>query len=128
MSQKKHTPGPWEVDEFTDLTATSGPKRISLTVAHLWSDEDGTHTDNVAEVVMDYAPGIAEANAQLLAAAPDILNACKTALSSLIEWGDGEGETAETLRSAIEKVEPPEPNPLPESDLEAMCSTDTERP
>lgn len=102
-----HTPGPWEVDEFTDLTPADGPRRISLTIAHLWHDEEGTHTDNVAEVVMDYHdPAVPLANARLLAAAPDMEDALKQILAFVTGGCDQDDRIAviECCKSALSKA------------------------
>lgn len=79
------TPGPWIVDESTT------PNGVGYFINHLWDgdvdgDGESTHTDEVAEVQMDYRGDRALANARLLAAAPDLLAAIKslaTAVSSI---------------------------------------------
>ncbi|HAB18494.1 MAG TPA: hypothetical protein DCE44_18890 [Verrucomicrobiales bacterium] len=101
MSEAKHTPGPWTIDEVTDKYG------ITLMVNRIWesdpsegTDEDGGtfHTDEVAEIVMDYADGIPLANARLIAAAPDLLAACEAWDTGFV---DGEQIDAEQFRQWV---------------------------
>jgi len=59
MDNLKHTPGPWRVDSYTNCIEGSD----DLTVAHAWYDTRGREQ--------------AHANACLIAAAPDLLEALK---------------------------------------------------
>lgn len=111
------TPAPWIVDEVTT------PNGKSYFINHLWDESvegddgstftDETHTDEIAEVVMDYKGDRALCNARLLAAAPDLLDACKTALtyferhaSSLVPVPAITSiQMLETLRDAITKAQ-----------------------
>ena len=62
MSESKHTPGPWDVD-------FSGPARLAIT---------GPSEETIARCDMQCENGdVDEANARLIAAAPDLLEACK---------------------------------------------------
>lgn len=54
-----HTPGPWKVGKFVDYLSDSGTIEIS--------DEHGPHW---------VAHALTEDNARLIAAAPDLLEAC----------------------------------------------------
>jgi hypothetical protein len=70
MNETKHTPGPWEVIE---VNLHDGPCKHALYV-------NGTgdyQFDEIAAVMMDYADNSPEANARLIAAAPDLLSACE---------------------------------------------------
>lgn len=93
------TPGPWVAD--------SAPQHA----AAYWyilagSDVDGTPI--VATVRLDTTDGPprseAEANARLIAAAPDLLQACEDALRVFVSEGHGHYREAETLRAAIAKA------------------------
>lgn len=78
MQRESHTPGPWIVDEVAT------PNGVGYFINHLWNEDDAsdnTHTDEIAEVVMNYKGGTALANARLLAAAPELLDACQKAMS-----------------------------------------------
>jgi hypothetical protein len=88
-----HTKGPWETYSVRTgsvwVRAVSGEHVTSL------------DSDNDAEI---------EANAALIAAAPDLLAACRTALRELQRFEDQPGNNTETLgtaalRAAIAKAE-----------------------
>lgn len=85
-----HTPGPWE---FAHHGTT--PQNTSVEV----------QTENGLPVaVMSYC-GSAEANARLIAAAPDLFGACKLCVARLEEYGDAEsGIALELARTAIAKA------------------------
>lgn len=88
----EHTRGPWEIDKGRD----------SITIGPAWVAADlYTPNDNVCDVDLRYKN--AEANALLLASAPDLLAACRTALEAVREEF-GDGPTARTLASAIAKA------------------------
>ena len=79
----KHTPGPWEADGEGYIF---GPGTSMIAETRGWGD------DSINEV----------ANARLIAAAPDLLEACKLALNAFeknhcIDWND--------LSRAIAKAE-----------------------
>ena len=89
MSDTKHTPGPWQVQIVDGV----------VSVVH----EGGFVFDSAFEV--DEGPG--EADAHLIAAAPDLLAACEVALKSAISFlGDGEtSPVRRKLLAAIRKAE-----------------------
>lgn len=61
----QHTPGPWR----------TGPSHV---VQYQWHDEQNRRcTSWIAECVGDHPPGEIEANARLIAAAPELLAACE---------------------------------------------------
>lgn len=63
----KHTPGPWKWDEgFGAIVAGDGPDML---VTPMWRRETTAWGDETNE-----------ANARLIAASPDLLEACKAAL------------------------------------------------
>jgi hypothetical protein len=68
-SMSKHTPGPWKA-------IAAGPREVRLKRDH-WEIGSETTRRGVA-----YAFGGDDANAKLIAAAPELLEACKT----LTEW------------------------------------------
>lgn len=86
----KHTPGPWAHDSGSTLVITEEYIIADCTAAALPESEQ-------------------EANARLMAAAPELLEACKDALEfidflmhdSLVS----DGETRNMLRAAIAKAE-----------------------
>lgn len=70
MSENKHTPGPWQV-EFAHTQQSSG--------IVYWQVHDGSDAIACNQFC---AAGNAEANARLIAAAPDLLGALKEILES----------------------------------------------
>lgn len=68
----KHTPGPWEVSKEWDGTSIkAGPFHVTHTIQSC-----GFHSDEEDKVVT-------QANARLIAAAPELLEA----LQSAVQWG-----------------------------------------
>lgn len=84
----KHSPGPWKVLFTYHVEGESGDGHTAEISYHLDSEDIPTE----AEV---------EANAKLMAAAPDLLFACKLAEAQLI----ASGANIKALRRAIEKGE-----------------------
>jgi len=113
--RNRHTPGPWE------LNSVFGPSTGALSVKHpTWESnshpiarvyrrlmddrrEDGTHQFDDAE---------AQANANMIAAAPDLYDACKMLLVAYeggepgdsIDWEDLD-DVVEAAREAVLKAE-----------------------
>jgi len=82
MNDKKHTPGPWEVradpshyDSFTTVVAGSGEQR------------KGMLRELIVEIGGWAGIETAEANARLIAAAPDMLEALKSLLAFVNSLG-----------------------------------------
>lgn len=88
----KHTPGPWEVYGGTRAGIDKEDGSFSIVVAGYDDDECGIYGHTDAE---------AAANARLIAAAPDLLAACRAAL-------EGQSippfEKYEMIRAAIAKA------------------------
>jgi hypothetical protein len=97
MSEAKHTPGPWQVAG----TRHSGDLKIGPNTRLHMVGPDG---DAVSAVFFDMKTGIGLADARLIAAAPDLLEACR-----LLIGADGEGmlfsERVNKARLAIAKAE-----------------------
>lgn len=76
----KHTPGPWEVSTFAAHTDKAGLPAGVYTV-----EDDGSDGDYVCMIETDWIePDEAHANAQLIASAPELLEACKEARKAII--------------------------------------------
>ena len=91
----KHTPGPWKVKingidiiAVGDTEETSPLARVNLA----WSDID-----------------TAKANARLIAAAPELLKACRVAIETFDDDAPGAGDTEKgalrRLRAAVSRAE-----------------------
>ena len=89
MSENKHTPGPWQV-EFGHTQQLSG--------SVYWQVHDGS--DAIACNQFCWA-GNAEANARLIAAAPDLLDALMSADGLLRQLG----HSLPNVKDAIAKAE-----------------------
>lgn len=109
MSQHPHTPGPWFLytDQVAPPTILAGEQVESPfgvcteagdEIASVWCGSSVGHEISVDE---------ANANAQLLAAAPDMLSAIRSSLGSLeAEFGKGRAEVNfPELYAAIAKAE-----------------------
>ncbi len=93
----KHRPGPWHVSKY--LGEPSG----TLQVVHASGDvqvADCRETWGYRLSVEE-----AQANARLIAAAPDLLEACKAALAVREKNGMGEVGVSAQLRAVIAKAE-----------------------
>jgi hypothetical protein len=89
----EHTPGPWQwVDPITDIPGYSHRCTSLRTVKHGRSFCD--KPDQLPDWILDTeefegTPKEAEANARLIAAAPELLEACKAILTlDELEMGD----------------------------------------
>lgn len=87
MTQATHTPGPWIIEEVDDGQAViSAESKKWIDFARVWVVTDGS-TDKEGE-----------ANARLIAAAPELLEACL----AMIEWDDREKDHAVSFENRIE--------------------------
>lgn len=93
-----HTPGPWVVDA-TYLSEVQTADNLSI--ASCWHK----HADGAEITVTGVLPcDLAEsaANARLIAAAPDLLEACRAGL--YVAEAEGANATAAIIRAAIAKA------------------------
>lgn len=95
----KHTPGPWEISKHG--TPAHSPQFGVYAPNSPWNG-----VNDLAIVKDDNA----EANAQLIAAAPDLIEACKMAEEFLrlecdCSESDDDGNPLKELRAAIAKAE-----------------------
>ncbi len=89
MSEQSHTPGPWEIERYSD-----GLIQIVGNVRAVYDHEE--HVTTVVEAVTRGD----EANAKLIVAAPDLLDA----LVALVECEQTTPELWEAARAAIAKA------------------------
>ena len=96
MSESRHTPGPWQVVDghYPGFREIIGP---SFTISIVMLATDLTIHDRWNR----------EADAQLIAAAPDLLAACEDALATC--WNEMQyildnGRLRDVLRAAIDKA------------------------
>lgn len=68
-------------------------------------ENDGEDSFSICDVFMTNEASIAKHRAQLIAAAPELLAACKAAIKFLKDMDCDGGPLAETLRFAIQKAE-----------------------
>jgi hypothetical protein len=95
MSDVKHTPGPWGIEQ-TENHNWIGPLRNK---SHkVWEIVCSTERGPLKPDALERS----DANAHLIAAAPDLLEACKAALWAGIKDIDGEPDL---VRAAIAKAE-----------------------
>lgn len=76
MSKSKHTPGPWSVDT-EDCTVIQEASRV--TVARFYTTEDFPCLGHKSDQEVEEVANELKANADLIAAAPDLLEACQAA-------------------------------------------------
>ncbi|WP_101048886.1 hypothetical protein [Macromonas nakdongensis] len=108
----RHTPGPWAIEHETDITGSENSPEIGC-----------VGKVDIAHVYLRAVPGKTEANARLIAAAPDLLTALRMVMAcagdisaapdGLLEMAldDGDEEARRqanaflVARAAIAKVE-----------------------
>lgn len=85
-----HTPGPWKVVD-----------RL-----YVWTDDAvGCEVAKVCdENIDDDMLGQCDADARLIAAAPDLLDAVEELLIYLADWDDPDNETCQRARAAVAKA------------------------
>lgn len=98
----KHTPGPWHVSRYATDTPDEPGTEIHAAVADVFGN-------TVAGVALRGTSENDNANARLIAAAPELLEAGKELLDLLENWHPMEGWPARTeqagkLRKAITKA------------------------
>jgi hypothetical protein len=86
-----HTPGPWEFD------AAGGEGLVKKQTPGLSSHISICRMYDAW--ICDEHGGTAEANAKLIAAAPDLLNAC----NAMIDWDDREHDHSNTFNERMEQ-------------------------
>ena len=102
----KHTPGPWHLEKDHDGVFTA----IGEPIAIVGGEETGEQVRFTIGRTCDYGPHGDEqttANAQLIAAAPDLLAACEAALMQFEEnasYDEADGYVVRQLQSAIAKA------------------------
>lgn len=86
---QKHTPGPWIVNEADNggevaNIFSDNPEHDGAYVCAVWSDESATGNDGADEETPQYVTDAeANANAALIAAAPDMLEALRDMLAEV---------------------------------------------
>lgn len=91
MSDVQHTPGPWRVKHWRD-------GRVSIeTTDELWNIATLSEGD-------DDAAGAIDADAALIAAAPDLLAACQAILAEADGGWLRESPVAKQLRAALARA------------------------
>jgi hypothetical protein len=102
----KHTPGPWS------MSGPMGKDHLSGREPWFWISAETTLHLQVMACADGYVRGENEANARLISAAPDLLEALRTAIQMLVEWqmdypesvGDNEAALMKAARAAIAKA------------------------
>jgi len=101
MSEQRHTPGPWKWMQAKDA-------RGNHCAYAVWPDLDRPYTDSPRGHQICRTPDgttpEAAANAQLIAAVPELLDACKLLLGSL-EYLHGESSPDPFGRIGLEKLD-----------------------
>lgn len=110
MGQNKHTPGPWRTDRVMSgsifIRSGSGDYGRTVTIVSLTDTEsETTHLYGMTETVSRTKPvKTAEADANLIASAPDLFSAANEAVDFL-GGVDGAVEVRAKLLAAIAKAE-----------------------
>jgi len=107
-----HTPGPWYSHLYLSVACENDGEYGSATCITNTTEDEYAATGNSGDWVA-FIPhdGNHAANARLIAAAPDLLSACRCALADLegmcglVEEDHPCFETIEELKAAIEKAE-----------------------
>lgn len=106
-----HTPGPWKVDSYGDITG--GPNyltSVAETYSCKWAHCQATSAHKHSQEAADYCGQMfdeAKANGALIAAAPDLLEACEEVFRNceLFRTADNmAGRLCRIVESAIAKA------------------------
>jgi len=99
----KHTPGPWKITGGSDEEVSIGARLLKWDIAMLPLYDDGSWGSPVPGLPNDTQ----KANAALMAAAPEMLEALKHATASMEARGfnDGNGSALADVKAAIAKAE-----------------------
>ena len=114
MSETKHTPGPWVVVDICECAHRNGtmweghidlgPLRESRH-GNMWPDVTVQIGSSLGLPGQPVGREVIEANAHLIAAAPDMLEALEAALAYLVMAGTDHAEpTRASIRAAIKKA------------------------
>jgi hypothetical protein len=100
MKEVTHTPGPWTAEDSDGLYVRPADVTANVICDIVGRTGDGKANDQTDEDL---------ANAQLIAAAPDLLAACRLSLSEDGRQGDGTmwSQTVRSIRAAIDKATTP---------------------
>lgn len=105
----KHTPGPWIAIPVKRPFHSS---RRPIFEDGLWAILPEAHLERIPICEVDHADDHdpptrlkAESDARLIAAAPELLNACKAAFADYVDVGGELTETDRLLMAAIAKAE-----------------------
>jgi hypothetical protein len=93
-NKPKHTPGPWSVQDYFDEFTV---------LAH--GNKDRQYVANITKGAEVYFQRQSEANAQLIAAAPELLEAAKELLSFISLDTENRRDAIAALANAIAKAE-----------------------
>jgi hypothetical protein len=97
----QHTPGPWTVNSEGQITDLQG--RTIVPNVHAHNVPSNAFPRGSGQYVAEDDGGVA--NARLIAAAPDLLDALEEAIEVVGSWGDdGDPSWLERAKSAIAKV------------------------
>lgn len=120
MKTEKHTPGPWDTEPFPyGFTVSLDP----LNAMRIYSTDPGTENEFTVGYSVDNDRQTRTANARLIAAAPDLLEACETAYHTLCEMTTEEFQRGadkplrQLLFQAIAKARGPRLCDQPKSEL-----------
>lgn len=80
----KPTPGPWTYSTFV---AHYERPELGGWAASVYED-DGVHEDNICKMEHEFDKETVEANARLIAASPELLEACEAAMRIETLWCD----------------------------------------
>lgn len=98
MSEAKHTPGPWSIQEYSNFSGWSVSAPVRGCIAERWYP-----TSDAVERI--YPKDEMAANARLIAAAPEMLEALRRMAARFLCTHPDDVAIAEQARAAIAKAE-----------------------
>ena len=111
MAKENHTPGPWKVSEVRSHGETPHRDRrsgYSGGIAYIWTDRTYPGGCCIAKAYEESLGGELEANARLIAAAPELYSALLAMLEKFendVLHNEAGWDAIEAARSAIAKAE-----------------------
>lgn len=107
----KHTPGPWAVAEVAPEFYGHGKYWVAYVDLGTWPDLTATVAPCIGLEGQPINREVVEANAHLIAAAPDLLAACEACVTLLIRYENrsiapevGTGAAIDAAKAAIAKA------------------------
>lgn len=100
----KHTAGPWEISDYVSKTESANPRAIILskkTARYFYTSDDKKHVVGIADIAKSTNFSEDIANAQLIAAAPELLELSRQIIIAIEHQEKNGGKIERALLSEL---------------------------